>query len=98
FSALTAFEAAKANGGSFILRIEDIDHTRCRPEFEQAIYKDLSWLGIDWPEPVLHQSQHLETYQSALEQLKASGLVYADYRTRKQQAEAALSAPQAGDA
>lgn len=98
FSALTAFEAAKANGGTFILRIEDIDHTRCRPEFEAAIYEDLSWLGLDWPEPVLRQSDHLNDYQAALEQLKATGLIYADYRTRKQQAEAALSAPQAGDA
>ncbi|WP_140985863.1 tRNA glutamyl-Q(34) synthetase GluQRS [Asticcacaulis tiandongensis] len=97
FSARTAFEAAKANGGSFILRIEDIDHTRCRPEFEAAIYEDLSWLGIEWPQPVLRQSDHLADYQTALEQLKTSGLVYADYRTRKQQAEAALSAPQAGD-
>lgn len=97
FSALTAFEAAKANGGTFILRIEDIDHTRYRPEFVQAIHEDLHWLGLDWPEPVLRQSQHLEDYQSALDQLKRAGLVYADYRTRKQQAEAALSAPQSGD-
>ncbi|MFT4090518.1 MAG: tRNA glutamyl-Q(34) synthetase GluQRS [Asticcacaulis sp.] len=98
FSALTAFEAARAHDGTFILRIEDIDHTRCRPEFEQAIYQDLAWLGIGWPEPVLRQSQHIEDYQSALDHLKTRGLAYADYRTRKQQAEAALSAPQVGDA
>jgi len=97
-SALTAFAAAKAENGTFILRIEDIDHTRCRPDYVQAIYDDLHWLGIDWPEPVLHQSQHLEDYQAALDHLKTEGLVYADYRTRKQQAEAALSAPQTGDA
>ena len=94
FSALTAYEAAQAAGGEFILRIEDIDHTRCRPPFESAIYEDLAWLGIDWEKPVLRQSDYLADYQSALEKLRERGLLYADIRTRKGEAEAALSAPQ----
>ncbi len=98
FSALTAFEAAQANDGKFILRIEDIDHTRSRAAFETAIYEDLAWLGSDWEKPVLRQSDHLADYQAALEQLRQTGLLYADQRTRKGEAEAALSAPQADDA
>jgi glutamyl-Q tRNA(Asp) synthetase len=97
FSALTAYETAKAAGGQFLLRIEDIDHTRCRPQFEAAIYDDLTWLGLMWPEPVLRQSEHTSDYKAALEQLMALGVVYADHRTRKEQVEASLSAPQAGD-
>lgn len=98
FSALTGFEAAKANDGAFILRIEDIDHTRCRSPYEAAIYEDLAWLGLKWETPVLRQSEHLNDYQAALERLKSLGLVYPDHRTRKAQAEAALSAPQDTDA
>ncbi len=94
FSALTAFDAAQADGGGFILRIEDIDHTRCRPHFEAAIYEDLAWLGLTWPEPVLRQSEHISDYQESLEALRALGVVYPDHRTRKAQVEAALSAPQ----
>ncbi|MFT3995796.1 MAG: tRNA glutamyl-Q(34) synthetase GluQRS [Asticcacaulis sp.] len=97
YSALTAFDAARANGGDFILRIEDIDITRCRPAFETAIYEDLNWLEIAWPQPVLRQSAHLADYETALEDLKARGLVYACYRTRKELMQAALSAPQEGD-
>jgi len=98
FSALTAFDAAQAADGEFILRIEDIDHTRCRPAFEAAIYRDLAAIGLSWPEPVLRQSQHLADYQAALDRLRDLGVVYADARTRKGQAEAALGAPQEGDA
>ena len=98
FSALAAFDAAQAAGGEFILRIEDIDHTRCRPAFEAAIYQDLTAIGLSWPEPVLRQSRHLCDYQAALERLRDLGVVYADARTRKGQAEAALGAPQEGDA
>ena len=97
FSALTAFDAARARDGEFILRIEDIDHTRCRPAFEAAIYDDLAALGLVWPAPVLRQSEHLADYQSALDRLRDLGVVYADARTRKGQAEAALGAPQDGD-
>lgn len=94
FSALKAYEAAQVQGGDFILRIEDIDHTRCRPQFETAIYEDLEWLGLRWQWPVLRQSEHITDYQAALERLKVLGVVYADHRTRKEQVEAALSAPQ----
>lgn len=97
FSALTAHDAARANGGDFILRIEDIDATRCRPEYEAAIYEDLRWLGIDWLKPVLRQSDHLAEYETVLEGLKARGLAYACYKTRKYLAQAAQGAPQAGD-
>ncbi|HWU48738.1 MAG TPA: tRNA glutamyl-Q(34) synthetase GluQRS [Asticcacaulis sp.] len=98
FSALTGFEAAKAQGGEFLLRIEDIDHTRCRPDFEQAIHDDLRWLGLDWPEPVLRQSEHMADYQAAIERLREMEVLYADARTRKGEAEAALSAPQGEEA
>ena len=97
YSALTAFDAACRAEGAFILRIEDIDHTRCWPEFEQAIYDDLNWLGLRWETPVLRQSNHISDYQEALGSLKTMGVLYADHRTRKGQAEQALSAPQAGD-
>src|SRR5580692_9572019 len=57
FSALTAFETARRLGGRFVLRIEDIDFTRCRPEFEVAISEDLAWLGLDWEIPLLRHAQ-----------------------------------------
>jgi glutamyl-Q tRNA(Asp) synthetase len=81
-SALINFDMARAAGGRFILRIEDIDTTRCRPEYEQAIYEDLAWLGIAWEEPVLRQSEHLEDYRAALAQLDARGLVYPAFESR----------------
>lgn len=87
FSALTAFEAARAAGGRFVLRIEDIDQARCRPEYEAAIYEDLRWLGLEWEEPVRRQSQHLDDYRAALEELKSRGLLYRCFRTRKELAE-----------
>jgi hypothetical protein len=65
-SALIDFEMARALGGRFLLRIEDIDATRCRPEFEQAIYEDLEWLGIAWDGSVRRQSDHLDAYRQAL--------------------------------
>src|SRR6476620_9406137 len=65
-SALIDFEMARAAGGRFLLRIEDIDATRCRPEYEAAIYEDLAWLGIAWEEPVRRQSGHLEDYRAAI--------------------------------
>ena len=94
YSALTAFDMARGNGGGFILRIEDIDHTRCRPAYEAAIYEDLAWLGIGWETPVLRQSEHLPDYAEALNHLRGMGVLYADHKTRKGEAEAALSAPQ----
>lgn len=93
FSALTAFEAARDAGGRFVLRIEDIDATRCRPEFEAAIFEDLAWLGLAWETPVRRQSDHLNDYHAALARLEAEGLVYRCFRTRREVAEAMASAP-----
>ncbi|CCE06036.1 putative Glutamyl-tRNA synthetase, class Ic [Bradyrhizobium sp. STM 3843] len=82
YSALLNFDLAQGCGGRFLLRIEDIDPTRCRPEFEQAIYEDLAWLGIAWEQPVRRQSQHLSDYRAALERLTAQGLVYPSFESR----------------
>ena len=83
YSALTAYTYAKENGGQFLLRIEDIDTTRCKVEFIEAIYTDLRWLGLSWPEPVRIQSDHFPDYKDALEALKGLGLVYPCFCTRK---------------
>ncbi|KPB00227.1 tRNA glutamyl-Q(34) synthetase GluQRS [Ahrensia marina] len=82
YSALLNFDTAKALGGRFLLRIEDTDLTRARPEFEQAIFDDLQWLGIKWEEPVRRQSDHFADYQSAMGKLEAEGIVYRSYLTR----------------
>jgi glutamyl-Q tRNA(Asp) synthetase len=93
FSALTAHEAARAAGGRFLLRIEDIDRQRCRPEFEAAIYDDLAWLGLEWEPPVRRQSEHMGDYEAALDRLRAQGLLYRCFRTRRQVAEEITRAP-----
>ncbi len=95
YSALMAWDAACANGGEFLLRIEDIDLARCKPEYEQAIYDDLNWLGLAWPTPVMRQSTHLSTYNSAMQKLIDLGLCYPCKCTRKDISQA-LSAPQEG--
>ena len=82
-AALVAFNAAQANDGRFIVRIEDIDRGRCRAEFEDAIFEDLAWLGFTWEEPVRRQSEHLDDYAGALETLKQQGLLYPCFCTRK---------------
>ena len=82
FSALTAYEAARSAGGRFLLRIEDIDATRCRPDYEAAIYQDLAWLGLSWEQPVRRQSEHFDAYRAAIERLDAHGLVYASFESR----------------
>lgn len=92
-SALTAFDAARAAGGRFLLRIEDIDQGRARPEFEAAIFEDLDWLGLDWETPVRRQSEHMADYAQPLDELIARGIVYRCFRTRKEIAEAIASAP-----
>jgi len=97
FSALTAFEGAAA-GGRFLLRIEDIDRTRCRPEYEAAIFEDLAWLGLGWETPVRRQSKHMDDYEAALERLRGRGLLYRDFRSRREAAEAAASAPHGPEA
>src|SRR5690242_8836059 len=82
YSALLNFDLARASGGRFLLRIEDIDPARCRPEYEAAIYDDLAWLGIAWEEPVRRQSEHLEEYRRALAALSEQGLVYPSFESR----------------
>ena len=95
FSALTAYDMTQAAGGTFHLRIDDIDQSRSRPEWEAQIYDDLHWLGLDWPTPILRQSDRLSHYKETLETLWGQGLLYhcscsrADIR-------AAASAPQEG--
>ena len=84
YAALTAFEASRSHGGRFLLRIEDIDRTRCRPEFEAAILEDLTWLGLAWEKPVRRQSDHFDDYAKALAALHARGVLYPCFCTRKE--------------
>ncbi len=81
-SALLNHDMARTANGRFLLRIEDIDLARCTPEFEQAIYRDLAWLGLDWERPVRRQSEHFGTYHAALDRLTEMGLVYPAFMTR----------------
>ncbi|MCG6204008.1 tRNA glutamyl-Q(34) synthetase GluQRS [Rhodopseudomonas sp. HC1] len=82
YSALLNADLARAQGGRLLLRIEDIDQTRCRPEYEDAIYQDLAWLGIAWEPEVRRQSDHLALYRDAVEQLAARGLIYPAFESR----------------
>jgi glutamyl-Q tRNA(Asp) synthetase len=97
FSALLNFDLARKAGGRFLLRIEDIDGVRCKPEFEAAIHEDLAWLGIAWETPVRRQSEHLADYRDAIARLSAEGLVYPAFESRaeitKQVAERETNAP-----
>jgi glutamyl-Q tRNA(Asp) synthetase len=93
FSALTAADAARAAGGRFLLRLEDIDQGRARAEYEAAIYEDLAWLGLSWEEPVRRQSEHMGDYQAALQALADRNLAYRCFRTRREVADAIASAP-----
>lgn len=81
-SALLNAEMARAGGGRLLLRIEDIDRTRCRPEFEAAMFQDLAWLGLAFEQPVRRQSDHLDDYRAAIAQLEAMGLVYPGFESR----------------
>ena len=83
-SALVGYERAKAAGGRFLLRIEDIDIGRTRQEFVTGIFEDLNWLGLTWEEPVLFQSQRFEAYRAATQQLEALGLIYPCFATRSE--------------
>lgn len=99
-AALFAMRAAQAAGGRFVLRIEDIDGPRCRAEFEDAIYEDLRWLGVDWDGPVLRQSERRAEYDAALARLDAQGVTYPCYCTRTEIAReiaAAATAPHGPD-
>ena len=86
YSALLNFDRARQRGGTFLLRIEDIDTTRCRPEFETAIFEDLHWLGLSWPEPVMRQSNRSAAYKAAL--AKLSPLLYPCFCNRSALAKA----------
>jgi len=95
YSAITAFDMAERVGGTFLLRIEDIDAARCSDAFEQQIFTDLTWLGLNWPLPVMRQSERRGAYETALNTLNNLGLIYACTCTRAD-IRAALSAPQEG--
>jgi glutamyl-Q tRNA(Asp) synthetase len=82
FSALLNADLARQGGGRLLLRIEDIDATRCRPEYEAAIYEDLAWLGMAWEMPVRRQSEHFASYRAALDRLGARGLIYPTFESR----------------
>lgn len=84
YSAIFASDTAKTLGGRFLLRIEDIDLGRCRPEYLQGIYDDLEWLGLTWEEPVRRQSEHFASYEAALKKLRDMGLAYPCFATRKE--------------
>lgn len=95
YSAMLAHDMAIAAGGTFLLRIEDIDQSRARPAWEAQIYDDLHWLGLRWPSPVMRQSDRLPAYHAALDALWDLGMLYPCVCTRRDIAEA-LSAPQEG--
>ena len=95
YSALLAHDMARAAGGAFLLRMEDIDRSRARPDWEAGIYDDLSWLGLRWEEPVRRQSEHLNFYRQALETLWKDGLLY-PCTCRRRDIQEAASAPQEG--
>lgn len=95
YSAMLAYDMAMANAGDFLLRIEDIDQSRARPEWEAQIYEDLKWLGLWWPEPVMRQSERFETYKTTLKDLWEGNALFACHCTRRDIADAA-SAPQEG--
>jgi len=84
YSALLNADMARELGARLLLRIEDIDANRCRPEYEAAIYEDLAWLGIAWQKPVRRQSGHLDDYATALADLEAQGLIYPSFESRSE--------------
>ncbi|WP_227286671.1 tRNA glutamyl-Q(34) synthetase GluQRS [Boseongicola sp. H5] len=97
YSAILAHDMARTAGGAFVLRIEDIDRDRARPKWEDQIYEDLAWLGLDWERPVWRQSDHTERYAAALDDLWRAGLLYPCTCNRRDIL-AAASAPQEGAA
>ena len=99
-AALHAWRTARAAGGQFLLRIEDIDPGRCRPHFTQAIQEDLAWLGLDWDGPVRVQSEHLAEYRAMLDALASRGLLYPCFCTRaeiEREVAASAAAPHGPD-
>jgi len=103
YAALVAWREAQQPGGRFLLRMEDIDPLRARADYEQAILDDLTWLDLNWDEPVLHQSNRMTAYQAALDRLHAMNLLYpcfcsrADIRAEIKRADAAPHSPRPGD-
>ncbi|MBV1866931.1 MAG: tRNA glutamyl-Q(34) synthetase GluQRS [Marinosulfonomonas sp.] len=95
YSALLSHDMTLARSGEFLLRIEDTDTGRCRPEFETAIYEDLQWLGLSWPDPVMHQSGRIQSYDQALQTLIDAGYCYPCSCSRRDINDA-ISAPQEG--
>lgn len=93
---LTAASRANTAGGRLLLRNDDLDHARCRPEFTAAFIEDLRWLGIVWEEPIIAQSQRLPAYRAALARLHAAGLIFPCDRSRREVEAAAISAPHEG--
>ena len=96
YSAAVGHARARESGGKFRVRIEDLDQTRCKPEFVEGIFEDLRWLGMEWDEPVFIQSERTASYQAALNELRSRGLVFACFCTRADIAQS-LTAPH-GDA
>ena len=84
YSALLNFDMARELGGRLLLRIEDIDAERCRPEYEAAIYEDLHWLGVRWEEPVRRQSAQFSDYATAIDRLETDGLLYPSFESRRE--------------
>lgn len=95
-SALINADMARAVGGRLLLRIEDIDRTRCRPEYEAAIYQDLAWLGLAWEAPVRRQSEHFAAYRASLDRLTGMGLVYPSFESRAEIARLVAAREQSG--
>lgn len=97
YSARLAYDMAQTNGGTFLLRIEDIDQSRARPAWEAQIFDDLQWLGLHWPKPVMRQSERLPIYRAALQKLWDLGMIFPCICARRD-IKAALAAPQEGGA
>jgi len=95
FAALIAYDTAQKERGRFLLRMEDIDKARCRAEFEETIFEDLAWLGLEWERPVRRQSEHFEFYKESLEKLQTADLLYPCFCTRKEIADEITRASQA---
>jgi glutamyl-Q tRNA(Asp) synthetase len=96
YSAWLGWQRARISGGSFLLRIEDIDNTRCKPEFMRSILEDLRWLGLDWDGDIRVQSDYLPEYRAALQKLEARGVLYPCFCSRSEIARA-LAAPHGGE-
>ncbi len=92
FAAMRAWDEARSANGTFLLRLEDIDTTRCRPHYVEAIFEDLTWLGLTWPQPVWRQSERMPIYKDALDRLDRLGVLYPCFCTRAELA--TIDAPQ----